>query len=649
VVPLTVAREAFARLSPPLIGPIPRFAPGGAACGVAPRFPERRQVSRSLLPPSDALTPDEHVYLAEAVASKYAYLRDTVDVQGADELSLDEVLSSDYCAYAGSASVLLPSSELRPLPSTRCKEVPLRQACRVGSPDRLRLATALELEKQIRLRALGPPVLESLLPFGAIVVDAHVLYKLKADGRETCRIAVMGNRIAPVATEQTFASVISDGAKLFSIAAMQAHCEERQEELILSDGDVVGGFLHIPLDSPVPMFLRLPRNLPHPLAGKLLPILSAIYGLRESNRLFSLEMSRVIREDAGFVCTPGEPQCFVKFASGDSERKCIACVTVDDVLAISNDQVLVDSLFAALAARFGPLTFNAVSTSHTGLEFSRPLPGALSVTQDGAIARAASLVGVSHLPSVAVPGLLDFFQPPVELAECVPVDSSVYSSLTGQLVQFLKTRHDIRPYVSYLCSFNSSPLEGHYRRALHVLRYLHSTPGMGGVFKSCGGSLCAESDAAFGVFPSGRSSSGYLLSIGEFNAPFACCGKIQSSVATCPMTAEYYAMGSVCMDIMHFRQLSKDLGWSWHLLPTPLKVDNKTAICLATAPQVSKKSRHIAIKHHYIRELVADDQLCLFHVPAPKMRANVLTKFLPKSRYLAERDVLFNRAVLTLV
>eukprot|EP01041_Mallomonas_annulata_P012351 gene12351-25986_t len=242
---------------------------------------------------------------------------------------------------------------------------------------------------------------------------------------------------------------------------------------------------------------------------------------------------------------------------------------------VSNDQQLVDDLFQALASRFGPLTLNPVSTVHTGLEFIRHANGAISITQDQAICQAASKVGVSHLDSVLLPAFLDFFDPPISPDECVAIASTLYSSLTGQLVQFLKTRHEIRPYISHLCSYNSAPMEGHYRKALHVLRYLVSTPGQGSVFKSFSGDLCAASDAAYGIYSGGRSSSGYLLSV-----------LIQDSVATCPMTAEYYAMGSVCKDIMFYRQLSKDLGSMSYLSPTVLQVDNKTAISLAVAPQM---------------------------------------------------------------
>ena len=49
------------------------------------------------------------------------------------------------------------------------------------------------------------------------------------------------------------------------------------------------------------MFVRLPKNLPHPLAGQLLEIHHALYGLCESNRLFSLEMTHVLVHNAGFT------------------------------------------------------------------------------------------------------------------------------------------------------------------------------------------------------------------------------------------------------------------------------------------------------------------------------------------------------------
>jgi len=324
--------------------------------------------------------------------------------------------------------------------------------------------TAVEVAKQWRLEALVRDFSLRELPSNAVIVRAHVLYKIKADDHNTCRIAAMGDQLPPSLASDTFAAVVGKGPKVLAIAAMQAHCQ---------------------LNSPVPMYLLLPGNLPHPLAGRYLIIQHAIYGLRESNRLFNLEMTRVITDVASFVPTHGDSQLFVKTDLLNSGLKFIASVTVDDVLILSNSASMRQELLDALAARFGPLTVNLESAMHTGVEFTRLSSRGVLFTQDRAIGKAASVVGVSHLRFVQLPGDGALFSKLVG-EECVPVDSAVFSSHMGKLFQFCKTHHEIRLVVSYLCSFNVSSLEGHYRRAIHLLRYLASTPGMGCLFFCAG-------------------------------------------------------------------------------------------------------------------------------------------------------------------
>ena len=304
----------------------------------------------------------------------------------------------------------------------------MRAAIRARGVDRLISLTAVEVDKRLRLGALGKDFALRELPFNAVIVRAHVLYKIKADDRDTCRIAAMGDQLPPLPSADTFAAVVGEGPKVLAIAAMQAHCQFRAEVFLMSDADVVGGFLHIPLNSPVPMYLLLPDNLPHPLAGRYLLIQHAIYGLRESNRLFSLEMTRVITKVAGYVSTQGDSQLFVKADKVDPGYICIASVTVDDVLILTNSASMRQELLDALASRFGPLTINMESAMHAGVEFTRLPSGGVLLTQDRAIARAASVVGVSHLSPVALPGDGRLFFALVA-EECVPVDSTVYSSL----------------------------------------------------------------------------------------------------------------------------------------------------------------------------------------------------------------------------
>ena len=210
-------------------------------------------------------------------------------------------------------------------------------------------------------------------------------------------------------------------------------------------------------------------------------------------------------------------------------------------------------------------------------------------------------------------------------------------------MQFLKTRHEIRLFVSYLCSFNHLPLEGHYRRAVHLLRYLASTPGVGPVFASAVVDLSVFSDAAYGVCRDGYSSTGNMFSVGRYNAPFSVSAKAQHDVATCPMTAEYYAAHHACKQIVHFSAIYRDLGWPV-LGPVTMYIDCKSCIQLVVAVQVPVKSQHIEQWYHYIRTMYQAGKIDVEHVFAAAMRADVLTKVLPRAQFLRARASLFNTA-----
>ena len=150
------------------------------------------------------------------------------------------------------------------------------------------------------------------------------------------------------------------------------------------------------------------------------------------------------------------------------------------------------------------------------------------------------------------------------------------------------------------------------------------------------------SDAAYAVLRNGYSSSGYMFSVGLSNAPFFAVARAQSDVATCPMTAEYYSANAACKELSYIRQVASFLGWP-PLLPVVFHLDNKTAIKLVLAPQVSVKSRHIEQAHHYIRMEQVEGKIAVAYVPAAQMRADVLTKALTRAMFLPARAQYFNR------
>ena len=201
-----------------------------------------------------------------ALAAKVAYdaevARETAvfDTQRADEFSLDEALGyytslspSEYTGIPSGGAALASfvrasSSDLQSIPSTKCKEVPLSSALRTIDYEKMVRMTKAEIDKQQRIRCLGTQAFSrSQLPDGCGVVPGVALYKDKADGRETCRIAANGQRDTTTdPTVVTSTSVASDADKMCAIAAMEAHCASRGEELIMvSSSSVVFFVFHV--------------------------------------------------------------------------------------------------------------------------------------------------------------------------------------------------------------------------------------------------------------------------------------------------------------------------------------------------------------------------------------------------------------------
>ena len=66
--------------------------------------------------------------------------------------------------------------------------------------------------------------------------------------------------------------------------------------------------------------------------------------------------------------------------------------------------------------------------------------------------------------------------------------------------------------------------------------------------------------------------------------------------------------------------------------------DNEGAIALATNPLSSGNSKHIDIRHHFLRSLTEDGVLTIRHVASRKQHADILTKALPRELFQSHRE-----------
>ena len=66
--------------------------------------------------------------------------------------------------------------------------------------------------------------------------------------------------------------------------------------------------------------------------------------------------------------------------------------------------------------------------------------------------------------------------------------------------------------------------------------------------------------------------------------------------------------------------------------------DNEGAIALAENPLSSCRSKHIDVRHHFLRNLTEEGVIEITHVPSEEQHADILTKALPRDLFEVHRD-----------
>jgi hypothetical protein len=197
--------------------------------------------------------------------------------------------------------------------------------------------------------------------------------------------------------------------------------------------------------------------------------------------------------------------------------------------------------------------------------------------------------------------------------------------------------------ITYLASFTHCPTQDHVRKMRRLMQYLKGTADMALLFpRNTPIQLTTYADAAFAVNPGSRSQYGIMHILGPLHPPF---GKLQG-VPDSSTHSEYETLHKGVKTGLQTRHLHRDL---WQLLrnpdpaltrlpPTTVYEDNQSAINMVSAPAITKRAKHIAVKYHMIREIATTGQIRLTHMPTADMTADIFTKWLPQPRFLHLRD-----------
>ncbi|GJU68182.1 hypothetical protein Tco_1254441 [Tanacetum coccineum] len=172
-----------------------------------------------------------------------------------------------------------------------------------------------------------------------------------------------------------------------------------------------------------------------------------------------------------------------------------------------------------------------------------------------------------------------------------------------------------------------------------VIRYIKGTKEHGIIYKKEGGcKITGYSDSSYGInTDQGKGTTGIVFYFGE--SPITWCTQKQPTVALSSCESEFMAAtGAACQALWLKRLLSELTGWEEERIT--LKVDNISAIALVKNPVFHGRSKHIDIRYHFIRECVENGHINVEHVSGELQRADILTKALPRLKFVTMRQML---------
>jgi hypothetical protein len=97
------------------------------------------------------------------------------------------------------------------------------------------------------------------------------------------------------------------------------------------------------------------------------------------------------------------------------------------------------------------------------------------------------------------------------------------------------------------------------------------------------------------------------------------------------------ALSVATQEAIWLRQLQAELG-NEQQEPTVIHEDNQGAICIAKNPVFHKRTKHIQIRYHFVREAVEDKTIALVYCRTDDMLADIFTKALTREKFQTLRE-----------
>ncbi|GJW08141.1 putative ribonuclease H-like domain-containing protein [Tanacetum coccineum] len=464
------------------------------------------------------------------------------------------------------------------------------------------------------------------LPYGKKAIGTKWVYQNKKDERgvvvrNKARLVAQGHRQEEgIDYDEVFAPV----ARLEAIRIFLAFASYMG--FIVYQMDVKSAFLYGKIDEEV--YVSQPPGFLDPkYPEKVYKVVKALYGLHQAPRAWYATLSTFLLKN-GYRRGTIDKTLFLK---KDKHDIILVQVYVDDIIFGSTKKSWCDEFEALMKSRFqmssmGELTF------FLGLQVKQK-PNGIFISQDneGPEEAEGANAGSGFTVVLVASTPIETQKPLVKDEEASDVDVHLYRSMIGSLMYVTASRPDIMFAVCACSRFQVTPKTSHLSAVKRIFRYLKGKPKLGLWYpRESSFDLESYSDSDYaGANLDRKSTTGGCQFLGRRLITWQC--KKQTIVATSTTEAEYVAAASCCGQVLWIQNQMLDYGFNF--MNTKIYIDNESTICIVKNPVYHSKTKHIAIRHHFIRDAYEKKLIQVLKIHTNDNVADLLTKAFDVSRF----------------
>ena len=334
----------------------------------------------------------------------------------------------------------------------------------------------------------------------------------------------------------------------------------------------------------------------------------------------------------GFERSKYDSCVYIKFVDGSP---IYLLLYVDDMLIAAKGMKEITTLKAHLSSEFEMKDLGAAKKI-LGMEITRDRKsGLLFLSQQSYIKKVFHHFNMDGAKSVSTP-IAPHFK--LSVSQCPTTDEEFeymskvpYSSVVGSLMYAMVcSRPDLSYAMSLISRYMANPGKEHWKAVQWVFRYLLGTSNACLKFGRTGEGLVGYVDSDFAAdLDKRRSLTGYVFNVGGCAVSWK--ATLQAVVAQSTTEAEYMAIAEACKESVWLKGLFAELCGDDSCIT--LFCDSQSAIYLTKDQMFHERTKHIDVKYHFVRDIVAQGKLKVCKISTHDNPADMMTKPVPVAKF----------------